>query len=318
MKLFNKFFRSLYLKTINICVKLKTATAELKSLKNIFIVLAILFSVLSFYLGYNLISLKNNFPSKETLVHFINIGQGDAILIENNKFSILIDSGSNKYSDHLISYLKSLNITKLNYVIASHPHEDHIGSMDDIVKNFHVETFISPKVITSDIDFINLVNALNSKNIKINTVNDNSIISLSPGNYLTFLWSGITPDDNINNNSLVLKYTNKNISFLFTGDMEKEVEDKLHFSNSSDLSSSVLKVPHHGSNSSSTLNFLNSVSPYISVISCGMGNDYGHPHKNTLSNLNNVNSTVYRTDIHGNIIIKTDGNKLWINTECKN
>lgn len=318
MKLFNKLSRSFYLKVTNIKIIYKTATARLKSLKNKFIILSILFSISSFYLGYNLIYLKSNISSNETLVHFINIGQGDAIFIENNKFSILIDSGSNKYSDHLISYLKSLNITKLNYVIATHPHEDHIGSMDDIIKNFHVETFISPKVITSEIDFINLINALNSKNLKINTVNDNSTISLSPGNYLTVLWSGITPDDNINNNSLVLKYTNNKISFLFTGDMEKEVENKLQFSTLSDLSSTVLKVPHHGSNSSSTLNFLNSVSPYISVISCGMGNDYGHPHKNTLSNLNSVNSAVYRTDIHGNIIIKTDGHKLWINTEYKN
>ena len=241
MKLFNKLSRSFYLKVTNIKIIYKTATARLKSLKNKFIILSILFSISSFYLGYNLIYLKSNISSNETLVHFINIGQGDAIFIENNKFSILIDSGSNKYSDHLISYLKSLNITKLNYVIATHPHEDHIGSMDDIIKNFHVETFISPKVITSEIDFINLINALNSKNLKINTVNDNSTISLSPGNYLTVLWSGITPDDNINNNSLVLKYTNNKISFLFTGDMEKEVENKLQFSTLSDLSSTVLK-----------------------------------------------------------------------------
>lgn len=318
MKLFNKVSRRLNHKLIKISSRFKFNLWKFEFSRNSFFILILFFSILTFSLGRNFSNFKESFQSNETLIHFINIGQGDAILLNNKNYNILIDSGSNESSDYLISYLKSFNIKKLNYVIATHPHEDHIGAMDDIVNNFHVDTFIAPNITTTDIDFINMVKALNHKNLKINVIEDNLTINLFNDNFLTFLWSGSLPQDNINNNSLVVKYINENISFLFTGDIEKEVEAQLQSIDQALISSDVLKVAHHGSSSSSTLNFLTAVDPNISVITCGIGNNYGHPHKNTLTNLNNINSSVYRTDIQGNIIIKTDGSKLWINTEHDN
>lgn len=287
-----------------------------KSNRTLFI-LSIIFFVSFFLLGY---TIKNSINTKlkdsETRIHFINVGQGDSILIENNNFNILIDSGPNSAKDTLISYLKKYKIKKLDYLIASHPHEDHIGSMDDIVNKFYIEEFIMPKVLSTDKTFSNLVNALKSKGLTIRNINDNLKIQLSKDNYIDFLWTGDISDDNLNNHSIVIKYINKNTSFLFTGDMEEEVENIL-LSSKKSLESTVLKVAHHGSKTSSSKGFLSKANPRIAVISCGMGNDFGHPHKNTLKALENLNSKILRTDINGNIIIKTNNDKLMISTELE-
>lgn len=278
-------------------------------------ILCIIFFVSFFLLGY---TSKDNINSKlkysETRIHFINVGQGDSILIENNNYNILIDSGPNSARDTLISYLKKYKIKKLDYLIASHPHEDHIGSMDNIVNNFYIEEFIMPKILTTDKNFSNLVKALKSKGLTIKNINDNLKIQLSKDNYIDFIWTGDIYDDNLNNHSIVIKYVNKNRSFLFTGDIEKEVENILLSSNKS-LESTVLKVAHHGSKTSSSKAFLSKVNPRIAVISCGMGNDFGHPHKATLKALENLNSKILKTDINGNIIIKTNGDTLMIYSE---
>ncbi len=278
-------------------------------------ILSIIFFVFFFLLGYtSKNSINTKLKDSETRIHFINVGQGDSILIENNNFNILIDSGPNSAKDTLISYLKKYKIKKLDYLIASHPHEDHIGSMDDIVNKFYIEEFIMPKVLTTDKNFSNLVNALKSKDLTIKTINDNIKIQLSEDNYIDFLWTGNISDDNLNNHSIVIKYINKNTSFLFTGDMEEEVENIL-LSSKKSLESTVLKVAHHGSKTSSSKGFLSKINPRIAVISCGMGNDFGHPNKNTLKALENLNSKILRTDINGNIIIKTNSDKLMIYTE---
>ncbi len=285
-----------------------------KSNRTLFI-LSIIFFVSFFLLGYtSKNSINTKLKDSETRIHLINVGQGDSILIENNNFNILIDSGPNSAKDTLISYLKKYKIKKLDYLIASHPHEDHIGSMDDIVNNFYIEEFIMPKVLSTDKNFSNLVNALKSKGLTIRNINDDLKIQLSEDNYIDFLWTGDISDDNLNNHSIVIKYINKNTSFLFTGDMEEEVENILLASKKS-LESTVLKVAHHGSKTSSSKGFLSKVNPRIAVISCGMGNDFGHPHKNTLKALENLNSKILRTDINGNIIIKTNNDKLMISTE---
>jgi competence protein ComEC len=278
-------------------------------------ILSIIFFVSFFLLGY---TSKDNINSKlkdsETRIHFINVGQGDSILIESNNYKILIDGGPNSARDTLISYLKKYKIKKLDYLIASHPHGDHIGSMDDIVNNFYIEEFIMPKILTTDKNFSNLVKALKSKGLTIKNINDNLKIQLSKDNYIDFIWAGDISDDNLNNHSIVIKYVNKNTSFLFTGDIEKEVENILLSSNKP-LESTVLKVAHHGSKTSSSKAFLSKVNPRIAVISCGMGNDFGHPHKATLKALENLNSKILRTDINGNIIIKTNGDTLMIYSE---
>lgn len=306
---------------VTLCKNIKNFLLYMKSSKYKFSIIATTICIISFFLGTSISIFYKSLDVNETLVHYINVGQGDAILIENNDFNILIDSGPNSSSKELISYLDSLNIKKLNYVIATHPHEDHIGNMDDILTHFTVKKFIAPKVTTLDTDFKNMCSSLEDKKLNISLIADNTTIKLSNNNSLTFLWTGAI-DDNINNHSIVVKYNNKDISFIFTGDIENEVESKLislsKSNPNSSLSSNVLKVSHHGSNTSSTMNFLSEVNPNLSIISCGMGNDYGHPHKNTLVNLNSINSHIYRTDLNGNIIVKTDGSSIWINTQYDN
>lgn len=318
MKQLSKTTQRLLIKVQRYKSSFSYALSKINNNKNRFILFLICIMIYFYFLGASFGNINNQYNSSQTLIHYINIGQGDAILITNNDFNILIDGGSNKYEEQLITYLKKQDISIINFVIATHPHEDHIGSMDAIIKNFKINTFIAPAVTTDDIDFINLIKALKSKNLKINIVEDNFTINLGNEHNLTFLWAGNTTFDNINNNSLVLKYTNKDVSFLFTGDIEKEIESRLQYLTPDLMPSTVLKVAHHGSGSSSTMNFLNIVNPSISIITCGIGNDYGHPHKNTLKNLSDINSKIYRTDINGNIIIKTDGTKLWINSEYSN
>lgn len=282
-----------------------------------FIILSIVICSICFFIGTITNSDVNNSIAKyETRVHFINVGQGDCILIENNNFNILIDSGPNSSTDKVINYLKKLKIHTLDYVISTHPHEDHIGAMDDIIKVFKINKFIMPKATSNDSDFPNMIKALRKKNLTIDILEDDTTIKLCDNNYISFLWTGNIIDDNLNNYSMVLKYANKNTSFLFTGDSEETVEYRLLSSNSP-INSDVLKVGHHGSKSSSSLPFINKVSPVISIISCGIGNDYGHPHENTLDSLNEINSKVFRTDINGNITLKTDGDKLMVHTEYR-
>lgn len=314
MNISNKFSPRIISKFIKFTNYINYIKSFIDNIKHKLLISLFLICIFFYFVGSQLSSLGQSFNNNETIIHYINVGQGDSILIQNKDFNILIDSGSNTSSEFLISYLNSLHIKKLNYIIATHPHEDHIGAMDDIINKFHVYKFIGPKLTTTGSDFKNMIEALNKKNLYISTVTDNSTIKLSNNSSLYFPWTGSTIDDNTNNYSMVVQYNYNDISFLFTGDIEKEVETKL-LSSSIDLSSEVLKVSHHGSNSSSTLNFLNEVNPFISIISCGMGNDYGHPHKNTLTTLKNFNSSIYRTDLNGTIKIKTDGTSIWVNTE---
>ncbi|MFR1710530.1 MAG: ComEC/Rec2 family competence protein [Clostridium sp.] len=275
----------------------------------------ILLLITLFLLGYVIRgNLASTLKNSQTKIHFINVGQGDAILIENKNFNILIDSGPNSAKDNIISYLKINGIKKLDYVIASHPHEDHIGSMDDIVNKFDIGEFIMPKVLTTDEDLNNLLKALKNKKLLVKNLNSNFKIKLSKDAYIDFLWTGDISDDNLNNHSIVMKYITKNISFLFTGDMEEEIENVL-LASKNPLKSTVLKVAHHGSKTSSSKAFISKIQPQVSVISCGMGNDYGHPNKITLDTLKSINSKILRSDINGNIIIKTNGDKLMIYTE---
>lgn len=283
--------------------------------KKFFIALCITIS-LSFLIGYKLN--KNVQPECISEIHFIDVGQGDSVLIHNKNYNILIDSGPGSEKSKVLKYLNKEHVKKLDYIIATHPHEDHIGAMDKIINRFDIGTFIAPKITTPDIEFNNMINALNSKRTAITSIPTNYRLQLDSDSYIDFLWTGENyKDDNLNNYSIVCKYTFGERSVLFTGDCEKDIENKLVASNSS-LKADILKVPHHGSSTSSTEQFINKVKPSISIISCGMGNEYGHPNKPTLQSLANINSLIFRTDINGDIILKTDGNSFSILTEKKN
>lgn len=262
---------------------------------------------------YSLLTKKfNSYKVNPNLmyVHYINVDQGDAILIQVNNKNLLIDSGPKSHKKQLVKFLNDLNISKLDYVIATHPHEDHIGNMNTVLNSYKVQSFYAPKVYSYTKSFEQMIDSLKSNNLKItpikrgcNTINlgfQTNVEVFSPIN---------DTYDNENNYSPVIKISFGNNSFLFTGDAEKEIEDKLILLND-DLKADILKVSHHGSSSSTSDSFLNRVSPKYAVISVGKNNIYDHPNDTIISKLNTYNIDILRTDIQNNITLISDGTNI--------
>ena len=262
---------------------------------------------------YSLLTKKfNSYKVNPNLmyVHYINVDQGDAILIQVNNKNLLIDSGPKSHKKQLVKFLNDLNISKLDYVIATHPHEDHIGNMNTVLNSYKVQSFYAPKVYSYTKSFEQMIDSLKSNNLKItpikrgcNTINlgfQTNVEVFSPIN---------DTYDNENNYSPVIKISFGNNSFLFTGDAEKEIEDKLILLND-DLKADILKVSHHGSSSSTSDSFLNRVSPKYAVISVGKNNIYDHPNDTIISKLNTYKINILRTDIQNNITLISDGTNI--------
>ncbi|WP_139904644.1 ComEC/Rec2 family competence protein [Clostridium thermarum] len=246
-------------------------------------------------------------------VHFIDVGQGDSTLLQVNGFNVLIDAGPNSASHKLLPYLKGNNVENIDYVIATHPDEDHIGGMDEVIKNFNIGILYAPK-LTKDTDtFISMVKALKSKGLKINVALDDIALNLGEDIILNFLAPIEENYEEVNNYSVVTKLTYKNISMLFMGDAENLVEAQL-LRDKVDIDTDVIKIGHHGSSSSTSDDFLRVVSPEYAIISCGKNNRYKHPHKETINKLENAKVGIYRTDLLGTIIISSDGNNITTTT----
>lgn len=253
----------------------------------------------------------SNTDTKNSIkISYIDVGQGDSALIQVNGKNLLIDAGTNESTNKLISYLDKQNIKKLDYVVATHPHEDHIGGMDTVIKKYDIGQFYAPKKLTNTKTFESMISALKSKNLKINVAKAG--VNLDLGKNVKCEMVAPNSDnygDNLNNYSAVIKITYGNSKFLFTGDAEK-LNEKEILDKNYDISSDVLKVGHHGSSSSSSKSFLDKVSPKIAIISCGKNNDYGHPHRETINELTKRKIQIYRTDVDGTIVLKSDGNKI--------
>jgi len=276
--------------------------------KSFRIILNFILIILLFQCSIN--TKENNIQSnKNTLqVHFIDVGQGDSILIQVNNKNLLIDSGPNKSEDKLKKYLKELNISKFDYIIATHPHEDHIGNMSYIINNFDVLNFYAPKVENSTKAFETMVESLIRKDLKIKVLKAN-IKSIDLGkNIVVDVFSPLSNSyEDLNNYSPIVKISYGNTSFLFTGDAEELSENEV-LNAGFDLKCDVLKIGHHGSSSSTSEKFLKASNPSIAVISVGEDNTYGHPTDTVLSRLKETK--IYRTDINGNIVITSDGLSL--------
>ncbi|WP_053955462.1 ComEC/Rec2 family competence protein [Inediibacterium massiliense] len=249
-------------------------------------------------------------------VHFIDVGQADSILIQNEDHNMLIDAGNNGDGDLVVNYLKKQGIEKLDYVVGTHPHEDHIGGLDDVIDNFHIEKVYMPKVTHTSKTFKDVMTSIKNKGLKISTPHVGEEIILGDAKGMILAPNNLEYKD-YNNYSIVIKLVYGNTSFLFTGDAESISEAEM-LKNGLDLSSDVLKVGHHGSHSSTTIPFLDQVNPKYAVIMCETGNDYGHPHKETMEKLEQRNISIYRTDQQGTIIASSNGQEINFNISSTN
>ena len=243
-------------------------------------------------------------------VHFIDVGQADCILIQTpSNHTMLIDAGNDDDSDKILSYIKKLNIKKIDVIIGTHPHEDHIGGLHSIISGFEIGKIYIPKVSSNTKTFEKLLNTIKSKSIKVTTATAGLKISLDSKLAVNILAPNGVKYDDVNNYSAVVKLVFGNTSFLFTGDAEEVSENEM-LAKKYILKADVLKEGHHGSNSSTSINFLNAVSPKFAVISVGKNNDYGHPADETISKLVNAKIKIFRTDLSGTIIATSDGRTI--------
>ena len=240
-------------------------------------------------------------------VHFIDVGQADSAFIElGNGQTMLIDAGRSGNASTIINYIKGLQYETIDYVVASHPHDDHIGGMATVLDNFNIGKMYMPKQAHTITAFTNMLDVIENKNIELYTAKAGTSILSSGIIDIDVLAPFADSDSNLNNVSAVVRITYGKTVMLFTGDAEKVIENQLL---NSGIDADVLKVGHHGAGSASSSSFIKAVSPDIAVISVGEGNSYGHPHADTLAILNEVGADIYRTDEQGTVVVTADQNK---------
>lgn len=239
-------------------------------------------------------------------IHIIDVGQGDSILVQTptNK-NILIDGGDEDSENIIISYLRQKRIKTIDIIIATHPDSDHIGSLDNVIKKFNVNSIYMPEQSTDSEAYQNLINSCTDKNLSIQHLYKNDVLNID-NNINIYVWSPSYIQEESNLNSIVFKLTFNDNSFLFMGDAEEENEKEiLHSFKLNNIN--FIKIGHHGSNSSSSLEFIKKISPDIAAISCGYKNQYGHPHREVINNLKQNHVSIYRTDRIGDIVFYSDG-----------
>lgn len=240
-------------------------------------------------------------------VHFIDVGQADSTFIElGNGQTMLIDAGRSGDASTIVSYIKNLKYDSIDYVVATHPHDDHIGGMADVLNSFEIGKMYMPKQAHTISAFENMLDVIENKNIDLYTAKAGANITTNGNVTIDILAPFADSYSNLNNCSAVVRITYGKTVMLFTGDAEQVIETQLL---DSGIDADVLKVGHHGAGSSSATSFIKEVSPEVAVISCGEGNSYGHPHADTLAILNEVGAKIYRTDEQGTIVVTADDNK---------
>lgn len=245
-------------------------------------------------------------------VHFIDVGQADCALVSCDGAYMLIDGGNAEDSDLVYSYLKTNGITHLDYMVATHAHEDHIGGLSGAAYAATVGTALSPVTQGDTKVFKNLVKSLDQQGVALTVPSPGDTFSL--GSAQVEILGPLKEYEEVNDTSIVLSIDYGETSFLFTGDMESSAEGDL-LESGVDLSATVLKVGHHGSSSSTSYRFLREVLPQYAVISVGKDNSYGHPTEAVLSRLEDAEVVIYRTDLHGTIIARSDGTTVTFTTE---
>lgn len=255
----------------------------------------------------------------EIAVHYVDVGQADCELIQLPEQNVLIDAGDVGGGDAVVAYLKAQGVEKIDLLIATHPHTDHIGGMADVVNQFEIGKILFaevPKSLTpSSKTYERLLDAIAEKELKVAKAQPGIKYDLGSGAILTVLGPMDEYRDDLNENSVVCRLDFGETSFLFTGDASKGSENDLVKAYGSELSVDVLKLGHHGSDTSSQEKWLNAVDPEIAVCCVGWDNTYGHPSPEVLERLEMRGVTLYRTDLNGTVVITSDGESLSVRTE---
>jgi competence protein ComEC len=246
-------------------------------------------------------------------VHFIDVGQGDATLIQIADTNTLIDTGTASHYDDLSSYLEEQNVTKIDNMIVTHPDADHMGGAYKVIKDYTIDHFYTSNTENQSQAYQKMIRELEDKNLEKQVVSAGDSIDFGEGSEANLLGPIGSPSDK-NESSLVIRLDYGENSFLFTGDTTARMENKMN--EAYDIDVDVLKVSHHGSDTASGVMFIRDTSPVYAVISVGANNHYGHPDKNVLRRLNKYTSgEVLRTDESGTIVISSDGSDLSVLSE---
>ena len=249
-------------------------------------------------------------------VYYLDVGQSDCTIVTCDEEVLMIDCGTLNQLNTIRQSLLSLDIKKIDYMVISHQHDDHMGSATEIINDYNVENFIMPRLAQS--------NNVTSKtyNVLINTINDKNITKIPAQDCKEFMigearveiLSPNSQSNNLNNMSVVLKITYGETEFLFQGDSETKIENDLIRADY-DIDVDVLKIGHHGSKTSTSSKYLEATSPEIAVISSGYGNNYGHPNGEILKRLDGSEITTFITSLNGDIVISSNGEKITVNTQ---
>ena len=245
-------------------------------------------------------------------VHYLDVGQGDSIFVElPNNETMLIDAAESYQSENIINYLKNLNYQKIDYVIGTHPHTDHIGGLKDIINTFEIGKIFMPKVVSTTKTYESLLMAIKDKNLKINTAKAGTSIIDTDTLKINILAPNNSTYTELNNYSVVTKITYGTTKFLFMGDSEKLSENEIK----ENVTADVIKIGHHGSNTSSSIDFIKKVNAKYGIISVGLNNKYNLPKEETITNWENSGTKIYLTSTNGTIRASSDGTNIKIESE---
>ncbi|MEG2295572.1 MAG: ComEC/Rec2 family competence protein, partial [Oscillospiraceae bacterium] len=251
-------------------------------------------------------------------ISIIDVGQADSNVIRTQEKTIVIDAGEREDAQKILDILRQKGVKKIDYLIATHPHADHIGGMAEVIRTIPVDTIIlsdiPPQSIPTTRVYTDLLLAIAEQGVSVMKAQTGKVLSLGGGATLTIL-APSKPFSDLNNLSVVSKIVFGENSFLFTGDIEKESEEALLSKNKSILDVDVLSISHHGSNTSTTKSFLEATSPSIGTISVGVDNKYNHPHVDVIRRLEKAGVTLYRTDLQGTLTLTSDGTNITVTTE---
>jgi len=241
----------------------------------------------------------------EVIVHFIDVGQGDSVLIQTTAGSVLIDGGDNHMGERVTEYIRRAGIGDITYVVATHPHADHIGGLIEVLNQFPVGALIMPPVAHTTVTFEWFLDAIENNDVPLREpiAGDSFVVGDAT---FTIIAPNSTGHGNLNDYSVSLRVAHGMNAFIFTGDAYTFSELEM-IASGHNLAANVLHLGHHGSSTSTSQEFLDAVRPDIAVISVAANNSYGHPHNTVMSRLRVAGVRIYRTDFHGNVAIVSDG-----------